>query len=180
MKSSGVIVKRYASAFSSLAEKNKVLVEFKDNAKNFLKFVNESFVLAMSHPNVTQSERLNTVEFLTKSLSTSQLFMNSVQTLIENGRIALLEPVLSETISQINLKLGIASVQVVSAQTLSGEQKSNLSQKISQTLKKDVVLEFFEDKELISGFILKMGNSVIDASVATRLLAVKESLSQGA
>jgi F-type H+-transporting ATPase subunit delta len=180
MKSSSVIVKRYALAFSSLAEKNKGLAEFKDNAKSFLRFIDKTFVLAMSHPSVTKTERLSTVEFLAQSLSTSQLFKNSILTLIENGRIAFLEAVLNETISQINLKLGIASVQVVSAQTLSDEQRSNLSRKISETLQKDVVLEFLEDKALISGFILKMGNSVIDASVASRLLAVKESLSQGA
>ncbi|MCX6744310.1 MAG: ATP synthase F1 subunit delta [Candidatus Parcubacteria bacterium] len=64
----------------------------------------------------------------------------------------------------------IVDVQVVSAEALSPGQKEDLKNHIKKEQKvKTVNLDEKTDKSLLGGFVLRIGNTIFDASLKTRL-----------
>ena len=73
--------------------------------------------------------------------------------------------------------IGVARATLVSANKLSEAGRDEFSHALSSVLKKKIVLETKIDESLRSGFIIKVGNTNVDASLRSRLLNLKESLS---
>ncbi len=74
-------------------------------------------------------------------------------------------------------KESIADVAVVSAENLSSGQKDDLKEQIKKIQKVKIVnLMESIDKSLLGGFILKIGDTVYDASLKTRLEELKSEM----
>jgi F-type H+-transporting ATPase subunit delta len=70
----------------------------------------------------------------------------------------------------------IQNVAVASSVSLSTEQKQALIGRLSSYLQKQVRADFKIDPELLSGFVIKIGNMVIDNSLVTELNVIRNQL----
>ena len=66
---------------------------------------------------------------------------------------------------------------VRSAIALSAEQQAGLKQTLSESLRKDPVLNLRVEPELLGGLIVQVGDKVYDTSVRSRLEALRNQLS---
>lgn len=75
--------------------------------------------------------------------------------------------------------LGIASVEVTAAIDFTTEQKSSLQERLEKILNKKVRLNFKTEKDLVGGFIAKVGDTLYDASIRHQLELLRKQFLTG-
>jgi F-type H+-transporting ATPase subunit delta len=74
---------------------------------------------------------------------------------------------------------GIARASVISATDLSSDAVEKIRDSLSKMTGKEVKLEVEKDTSLIGGIVTKIGDLVLDGSIKTQLLNMRESLKRG-
>ena len=74
---------------------------------------------------------------------------------------------------------GVARASLVSAAKLSSETVEKIRGTLSKRTGKDVILDAGEDPDLIGGVVTRIGDLVLDGSIKTQLLNMRESLKRG-
>jgi F-type H+-transporting ATPase subunit delta len=106
--------------------------------------------------------------------------MKSFLTLLfDKGRFAYLSSI-SDFYQKLADELkGIARASLVSAAPLSSEAVEKIRKTLSERTGKDIVLDVAEDPGLIGGVVTRIGDLVLDGSIKTQLLNMRESLKKG-
>jgi len=99
----------------------------------------------------------------------SQTGKNFIRVLIDARRINLATEVFELFERKRTAAEGISDVEVISAYPLDDAQVNAISESISKRLGKKIDINTDEDKDLIGGVIIRVGDSVIDASLRGRL-----------
>ncbi len=94
---------------------------------------------------------------------------NFIKIMAENKRLSLLPEVLALFEQYCLDKDAQADVDVISASELTSEQLNKISIAVEKRLSRKVKLKCQIDKSLISGFIIRTGDMVIDSSIRGRL-----------
>ncbi|RKS85815.1 ATP synthase F1 subcomplex delta subunit [Orbus hercynius] len=101
---------------------------------------------------------------------------NFIKIMAENKRLALLPEVFT-LFQQLCLeKASAADVEVISATELTADQLNKISIAVEQRLSRKVNLKCHIDKSIISGFIIRTGDMVIDSSIRGRLNRLSDAL----
>jgi F-type H+-transporting ATPase subunit delta len=74
---------------------------------------------------------------------------------------------------------GVARATLVSAVALSDETVQKIRATLSEKTGKDIVLEVHQDPSLIGGIVTRIGDLVLDGSIKTQLLNMRETLKRG-
>ena len=74
---------------------------------------------------------------------------------------------------------GISRASLVSAAELSSETVEKIRATLSKKTGKDIILDVEEDPGLIGGIVTRIGDLVLDGSIKTQLLNMRESLKRG-
>lgn len=101
---------------------------------------------------------------------------NFIKIMAENKRLALLPEVFT-LFTQYRLEReSVADVDVISAKALSDEQLNKISIAVEKRLSRKVNLKCEIDESIISGFIIRSGDMVIDSSIRGRLNRLTDAL----
>ncbi len=73
----------------------------------------------------------------------------------------------------------MARASIVSATVLSTEAVEKIRLALSKMTGKEIVLELEEDVDLIGGIVTRIGDQVLDGSIKTQLVNMRESLKRG-
>lgn len=120
----------------------------------------------------------------TKEAALSDVFRNTidavtfnfVQLLIHNGREHLLPEVIDFFGEILDDHQGIVRGEVHSVVPLSDIQLNELKSKLNKMTGKNVILTQTKDKKLLGGFVVKINDRVIDASLRNQLSKMSEYL----
>jgi F-type H+-transporting ATPase subunit delta len=74
---------------------------------------------------------------------------------------------------------GVARASLLSSTELSAEAVEKIRKALSKKTGKEIILETKQDPTLIGGIVTKIGGLVLDGSVKTQLLNMRESLKRG-
>lgn len=96
-----------------------------------------------------------------------------VRTLLENKRIGLLEEVALKYVALYRTRKGEETAQVTTAVPLSGELQEKILDAVAKATGKKVALENHIDEKILGGFVLRIGDTQYDASIASKLNAIK-------
>ena len=99
----------------------------------------------------------------------SKSFKNFIKVLIDAERVGLASNVFNIFEQKRAAAEGISEVDVISAYPLDDAQVSAISESVSKRLSKKIDINTEEDRDLIGGVIIRVGDSVIDASLRGRL-----------
>ncbi|MBI3237457.1 MAG: ATP synthase F1 subunit delta, partial [Flavobacteriia bacterium] len=94
----------------------------------------------------------------------------------KNGRESILPEIAEAFHELVKEKKGIVSVSIVSATALDAGVKKQILDKVQATTTGTLEVTEEIDASLIGGFIVKMGDTQIDASVASKLAQLKQRL----
>lgn len=169
---------RYAKALLELAiEQNKtpqVSVDMRrflnafEETREFQLFL-DSPVIKADKKNAILNELFPSFDPLTKSF---------VELMVRNRRENILAEISASFEAQLKVHSGIVPVTLVSAQALDEATKKTILSKLEASIKGTLELEEKIDPSLIGGFIIKMGDTQIDASVSNKLKNLKVSLTR--
>lgn len=169
---------RYAKALLELAIENnkadqvaadmKYLLETSDQSKEFSAFLNSPIVRTDK-----KIEIINEIFGQFEDITTK--FVNLVT---KNRREMLLPDIAFSFSAQVKEYKGIVPLTLVSAAPLSESTKAEILKKIGQKVKGELELTEKIDQDLIGGFIVRMGDTQIDASVASQFSNLKQRLTR--
>lgn len=168
---------RYANAFISIGIEKKILEKlFQDFLLIKNTFKNSKELKAvLKNPTVREEKKIAilTVLFNEKIQNETQDFLVFMVT---KRRETFIEMVATEFINIYNEKMGLIEAEVYSAVKLDNNQISVLSSKVEKLTGKKINLNPKIKEELIGGFLLKIQDTVYDASIKRQLELLKNQL----
>jgi F-type H+-transporting ATPase subunit delta len=173
MKSNKAAV-RYAKALLELAvEHNKVeLIEA--DILQLLKVANEAhdFQVFLNSPLINIDKKIAVIKQIFSDFNQTTIdFLNLVT---NNGRETVMIDIAKQFISQLKTLRGIVPVTIISAQPLEESTKQSILVNIAPAIHGTPEITEEIDSDLIGGFIVRMGDHQIDASVASQLQRLKQ------
>ena len=99
--------------------------------------------------------------------------------LVEKGRVNILLPILGELRRMVEELEGIERVEVSVPMPMTATQKDMLKTVLERRTGKQVVVEESVDPAVLGGFVVRMGSTVYDGSVATQIRQIRENLQKG-
>jgi F-type H+-transporting ATPase subunit delta len=116
------------------------------------------------------------IELIDKAISAnaSTLLRNFLKVLARHGRMDVLRGVRSEARKMVDKMRGRFRVHVSTAAEFDGALKQRLADMLRGMLGGEPVLEVSTRPELIGGIVLRVGDTVYDGSIATRLARIRE------
>jgi len=169
---------RYAQALLDLAiEQNKL-----DAVAADMKYMatvcaeNPELELMLQSPVVKADKKLSVLNAIFDQFD--QLTNLFVDLIVKNGREAYLSQIASSFDVLLKAHLGIVPVTLISAQKLDDKVKKDIVSKVQASITGTVELTEKIDADLIGGFIVRMGDTQIDASVASQINKLKQRLTR--
>ena len=110
------------------------------------------------------------------SNSMSVILVEVLKVVIENNDINLLKDMAKNFTLLSKQKLNIAFVEVVSSREMNSDQKDDITNSLSELIKKKIDINFNVDKNLIGGLKIKVDDTLYDSSLQTKLENAKSKL----
>lgn len=107
------------------------------------------------------------------------LLHSFVALLIEKRRERELAPIVAETRKLLNERAGIETAYVKSAIPLSDAQTQSLQTRLGTITGNTMQIEVEIDPSVVGGFVVRIQDTIYDASVSTQILRLQESLAAG-
>ena len=99
--------------------------------------------------------------------------------LFNKGRIGFLREIASYYKDLADELKGVVKASIVSATELSSDAVNKIKEALSAKTGKDIILNVEQDSSLIGGVVTKIGDLVLDGSVKTQLINMRETLKKG-
>jgi F-type H+-transporting ATPase subunit delta len=99
--------------------------------------------------------------------------------LFDKGRIGYLREIALYYKNLADELKGIVKASITSATQLSSEAVEKIRDALSKRVGKSIVLDVQQDPSLIGGVVTKIGDLVLDGSVKTQLINMRETLKKG-
>jgi F-type H+-transporting ATPase subunit delta len=167
---------RYAKALLELALDQQKIEVIENNMQQILTVANEThdFQVFLSSPLIKVDKKLEVIKSIFSNFDS--LSISFLEMLATNRREALITEIASAFLSQLKDHRGIVAVTIISAQTLDAQTKTQITSKISASINGTLEITENIDESLIGGFIVRMGDHQIDASVKNQLNRLKQEL----
>ena len=165
---------RYAKALLELALDQQKIEVIENNMQQIITVANEAhdFQVFLSSPLIKVDKKLEVIKTIFGNFDALSIsFLEMVAT---NRREALITEIASAFLAQLKEHRGIVPVTIISAKTLDAQTKAQITSKISASIKGTLEITENVDESLIGGFIVRMGDHQIDASVANQLKRLKQ------
>lgn len=165
---------RYASSFLELSIEKNIL----EQTSSDMELIRDAFIssrelrLAIDNP-VVKSEIKEVILLEIFSDKLDPETNNFIKFVLKKGRESLLLSIAQKFLELRNEHLGIVQADITSAFELSDQQKQEIKERFELTLNKKVKFSYNIDKNLLGGFIAKVGDTVYDASVKHQLNLLK-------
>jgi len=164
------VASRYAKSLIDLAQEQGNLESVKQDMEQFVAVLrsNKELQAVLKNPIMKQDKKANILDALfEKKMDPSITAFFHI--MVRKGRAGILYATAQEFIRAYDEVRGIAHATVVSAVALSAQNLETLRKVIAGEIKADVVLRNEIDPSLIGGFVVKVGDRQIDASIAGKL-----------
>ncbi|MBI5232755.1 MAG: ATP synthase F1 subunit delta [Deltaproteobacteria bacterium] len=174
--------KRYAKALLDLAKEEQTIERVANELGAFISAAKERpelmrFLSNRMYPVETRGILL---EEVAKGLGVLKITERFLSLLLNTENIGIIEGVSKIYLGMVDELSGRLNATVITAgdadETVLGEIKNKLSQLTGMT----VILSHEKNPELIGGVMLKIGNTLVDATLKGQLVRLKEKLLEGA
>jgi F-type H+-transporting ATPase subunit delta len=170
----------YARSLFEVARDQGKLDELREQLAQFADALDQNRELAVFFfsPYFSTKEKQDGLERLLDGAE--ETFLNFLKLLIENHRM----PVIFRTRQQFERlwerENQLLPVDITSAIALDEETTENLGRTIGERAGRKVRLAAHVDPDILGGIVLRVGNSILDASIRNRLEQLRRHVAQGA
>lgn len=164
---------RYAKALLDLAVENNKTEQVSANMLALISANegNEEFNGFLNSPIISSEKKNEIFKVLFPNFESQTV--SFMELIAKNGRENILPAIAASYQEQLKAHKGIVSVILTSAVPLDAATKATILQKIQVAVKGEIELEEQIDPSLIGGFVIKIGDNRIDASVVNQLKNIK-------
>ncbi len=169
---------RYAQSLLELAQENDAIDAVLKDMTAFINVANENqdFAAFLNNP-IIKADKKNAV--MDKIFPAFQDISRKFSHLLTKNRREMLLPLIAEEfIAKVKALRGVVPITLTSAHKLDEQVKQSILDKLSKSVNGKIELSEQIDEDLIGGFVVRMGDTRIDASVAHQLNELKQRLTR--
>lgn len=173
-----LIAQRYAESLIEFGRDGKLsYMSISTDLANVLTIISHSKDLfeALTNPLVTVADKKAIVDKVFEQ-DVDVLVKNFLKLLVEKNRFNLICDIVKVYNSLLDDINEVARVEVVSAVELNDMEKNSIQDKLAEKLNKHISIKYKIDESIIAGLIFKMGDDIIDMSVAHKLEDYKKAI----
>ncbi len=164
---------RYAKAFFQVAQEKNVLKELRSNIDLVSQACKQTdFILLLESP-IVKIYRKKEIFRKLFGENVNDLTLNFLNMIADNKREAYIPAICRNFVDQYRKLNGIKAAKVTTATALDKKEEEKIKVTIAKLFNTQVELTTEEDSEIIGGFILRVGDQQIDASVANKLRKIE-------
>lgn len=171
-KNSELVSKRWAQALMELVQEdgNISKEDILDDLREISSTIDSSEELktVINNPSVSVAE---------KQIVLCKLFQNSIMPIVYNflfvlnlrKRVNIISDIADEFQKELERINNITHVGVTSAIDLADERKEDIRNKLADKLRKDVVVDWSVNNDIIAGLVLNINETIVDNSIKHKL-----------
>jgi F-type H+-transporting ATPase subunit delta len=129
----------------------------------------------LQNPVIRPSKKKEILHTIFKE-NVEEITLSLIDLVVLNGRESFLSAIARVFISETRKYKGITQVMLTTAVPVNEKIKTQISELVASVFNTKVDLKESVDKEIIGGFILKVEDNFIDASVKNKLRKIKKEL----
>lgn len=175
------IARRYSTALAdavlAAGDTATVKAELADWAKLFSESTDLQTVFG--NPSIAHESKVRVLDSLIAKVKPSKTTANFLKVLLQNGRLAEIGEINDRFDSVLDERSGIVSAEIISARELPGSERGEFERNLEKLTGKKVSINYSVDQNLIGGVVTRIGSTVYDGSVKTKLENLKEQLVNG-
>jgi F-type H+-transporting ATPase subunit delta len=175
------IARRYAKALLLIGKEDGKAESYREELDAFAKLIEteKNLEQAITNPLYSSEGRKGVLRSMIQKLNLSKVMASFLVFLFEKGRIGFLADINAFYQKLADELKGVAQASLVSAGDLSADTIEKIRAALSKRTGKDIILEVETDPSLIGGIVTRIGDLVLDGSIKTQLLNMRESLKRG-
>ena len=175
----GFSSKKYARGLLEQAKEPKNFEEVAKAAELVIKLFSENpqILKILSNPIIPLGERQALIDKISPSLSLPLTLQKFLKALLGENALKGLKMIYDNYLKLMDEHLGRARAEVISARELTSKELEEIKGSLSRFIGKDVLINTKVDPEILGGVISKIGSTIIDGSIKTRLKVIAEELS---
>ncbi len=175
------ISRRYAKALMLIGGEDGKADKYRTELSGLAALMKKETELndTICNPLYAKEERRNVLQEVLKKLKLSKVIKSFTVLLFDKGRFGFLASIDEHYQKLADELKGVAHASVVSAVELSADAVKKIQASLSKLTGKTVVLDIVQDPNLIGGVVTKIGDLVLDGSIRTQILNMRESFKRG-
>ena len=175
------VARRYAAALADVVIKTGETNAVQSELKTWDEMINSNSQLfeAFSNPAIAQENKEKVLENLIQKTKPTKTTANFLRVLLQNSRLTDINQINERFAGVLEERSGIVTAHITSARTLSESEKAELKIGLNKLTGKSVNPNFTIDENIIGGIITRIGSTVYDSSVKTKLEELKAQLVNG-
>ncbi|MBW1998805.1 MAG: ATP synthase F1 subunit delta [Deltaproteobacteria bacterium] len=175
---SSKVSKRYAKALFSLGRDDGNVESYGRELKDFFRSCQDyaQFFNALTNRVFPLAERKRLLNALLEKNDYSAVVKNFLNLLLEKERMKAIADIAAYYEKLMDEFSNVARAQVLTPAPLSDELKGSLVRALEKLTSKVIKLEVKEEKDLVGGIVVRIGDLVLDGSIKAQLEGLKESL----
>lgn len=164
------VASRYAKSLLDLSKEQGNLDTVKTDVDGIIALLksNTELQAVLKNPIINTDKKIDVLKAILEG-KVNPLIIAFFQILVTKGRAAIILEIAQEFVREYNIVNGIVKATVTSASPLSAENIAVLESKIAEELNAKVLLTNAVDAGLIGGFVVRVGDRQVDASIAGKL-----------
>lgn len=175
------IARRYAKALLLIAKEDGQTETYRGELQAVAEMFQQQDALdqAVNNPLYDIEGRRKVLDTVIGKLNLSATLTSFLMLLFDKRRFGFLDSI-NENYQQMADELkGVARASLVAATELPAETIEKIRTTLSTKTGKDIILEVEQDPGLIGGIVTRIGDLVLDGSIRTQLLNMRETLKRG-
>lgn len=173
------VARRYAEAFFSIARESNKIDEYQAELEIVIQAIDEvegmkEYLAHLLVPAKAKKELIQKI--FAEQIST--MTMNFLLMVIDKRRESYLEAIYKEYVDMADESRDIKKAELFAAREVPEQELEELAQKLSSSTGKKVILKLTVDPSLLGGVKIRMGDQIVDGTVAKKLQMLKENLKQ--
>ncbi len=176
-----ILAKRYARALLTIGQEDKKYKKYGEELDTFVVFLKENPEVenAISNPRYPVENRLNILKIILEKLELSTTMQRFLTLVLEKKRMQYIASICECYHRLVDDLENISRAKIISAVPLEEKALTSITKALEKIVGRKIIAETETDPEIIGGVIAKVGDLVIDGSVKTQLLNIKENLKRG-
>ncbi|HLT89008.1 MAG TPA: F0F1 ATP synthase subunit delta [Sphingobacterium sp.] len=164
------VASRYAKSLLDLAQEQGQLDAVKVDIEGVISVLrsNSELLAILKNPIIKGDKKRNILAAIFEK-NINPIILSFFYILVNKGRAAILLDIAQEFVREYNEAKGIVNASVTSATALSEVNLAELQKIIADEIKAEVILNNIVDPSLIGGFVVRVSDRQIDASIAGKL-----------
>ncbi|PJB83392.1 MAG: ATP synthase F1 subunit delta [Acidobacteria bacterium CG_4_9_14_3_um_filter_49_7] len=171
-------INQYARAFVSIISKREdaltIFSEFRDVANGLTE--NTAVVHYFLNPSILTRDKVKMMDKLLIDVGADGIVRRLMTTLVKNNRFNILKFLLEPTRHMLYEELGMVEVKLTVPVALSKGMEARFQAAFEKRTGKQVVLSTQVDSGVIGGAVARIGSLLIDGSLKTNLVKMREKL----